>query len=264
MDFFKKKIDSKTDDTSGESVKVKAKLTRSQLITAIVGIVLAVILLPICIINCVLVIKGVANPDDVPSIFGVTPMVVLSGSMSDTILTGDLIFLKEVEDAGALEVDDVIAFYTGNESEVVTHRIVGVSEVDGVTYYTTKGDYFMNSVDTSAVAETSVIGIYDGSRIGGIGNVIMFMQEPYGMAVVIGIPVLAYVAYEVMRKMQSQKKKAVAEAAENASKATDVAMEELAKLKAELDAIKAQSEATSTNDSGATQAELDDDKEETK
>lgn len=68
----------------------------SKRILFVIGAVLCCIFAVILVCNLTIIIKGVANPRIPPSVFGVTPMVVQSGSMSgnaeDHIEVGDLIF----------------------------------------------------------------------------------------------------------------------------------------------------------------------------
>jgi signal peptidase len=54
---------------------------KKQKILNIVGIALCVILIPILIMNCVLIVKGLVNEDEVPGVFGRTPLIVLTDSM---------------------------------------------------------------------------------------------------------------------------------------------------------------------------------------
>ena len=138
-----------------------------------------------------LTIKGAVNKDKVPPIFGIAPLIVLSDSMSPTIREKDLIFIKEV-DAGDLKEQDVIAYkyYPSRNNrddwKVVTHRIVNIYNVDGEIKYRTKGDD--SGLDTYLVSQSDVVGIYTGARLSKIGKLLSLMQEPLGMAIVIGIP----------------------------------------------------------------------------
>ncbi len=164
------------------------------------GGVLCVIFSLLLICNLTIIIKGTLNPKAPPSVLGITPMSVLSGSMSGTqeghIEVGDLIFIRETEPE-KLQVGDVISFIEG--SIVVTHRIMEVQTAeDGSRQWITKGDA-NNAEDIKPVSEDQLIGIF-AARIPKIGDVAMFMQKPAGMLLVIGIPLLGFVIYDVIRR----------------------------------------------------------------
>ena len=90
-------------------------------IGTIIKILFFIIAIPLLIIACSIMYKANAYPDKVPDIFGIKPMIVLSGSMETSIHTGDLVFVKMVDPA-TLKKNDVIAFR--NEADTVTtHRI---------------------------------------------------------------------------------------------------------------------------------------------
>ena len=151
-------------------------------------------LLLVC--NLTIIIKGAINPDSPPSVLGVTPLAVQSGSMSGTakdhIEVGDLIFVKPAK-AEALKPGDIIAFKEG--SIVVTHRIVRVETAeDGTLQFITKGDA-NNTEDSQPVSAANLVGRYAG-RIAHLGDVALFAQKPVGMAGFIAVPVLCFVLYD--------------------------------------------------------------------
>ena len=61
---------------------VQDNIPKSQKIVNIVAIVICVLLIPILIMNCVLIIKDIVNPNEVPSIFGKTPLELKGLSMT--------------------------------------------------------------------------------------------------------------------------------------------------------------------------------------
>lgn len=68
---------------------------------------------------------------------GLTPFVVLSGSMEPAYPTGSLIYVKKVP-AENIRVGDPITFVLNEDLVVATHRVV---EIDSVSQrFTTKGD----------------------------------------------------------------------------------------------------------------------------
>ena len=67
---------------------------------------------------------------------GLTPFVVLSGSMEPTYPTGALIYVKKVP-AEQIQVGDPITFVMNEDLVVATHRVV---DIDGENQrFTTKG-----------------------------------------------------------------------------------------------------------------------------
>lgn len=172
----------------------------------VVGAVLCVIFAIMLACNLTIIIKGVISPETPPSVIGVTPMVVQSGSMSgnaeDHIEVGDLIFTVKPE-IDELKVGDVISYMDGKMA--VTHRIVEISVgEDGKRSFVTKGD--ANNVEDPAISEDVVFGLYKG-RIPRLGDFAMFLQEPLGMAVFVGIPVCAFIIYDIIRRQRSVGKK---------------------------------------------------------
>lgn len=175
------------------------------IVGSVIGILLIIVLLPLFVCNMTLIIKSFVKPEKVPTVFGVAPLIVESGSMKDAILVNDLIFVKAV-DAGALQVKDVIAFQPPEEGKkVVTHRIVEITEENGVRLFTTKGDN-NNTVDQDPVASMQVVGRYF-ARIPRVGKAAQFLQTPLGMITCVGVPLIAFLTYDVLRRVLYNRKK---------------------------------------------------------
>ncbi len=184
-----------------EDKKTKKKgigITLHSVLT-VVGITITVMLIPILLLNMVLIVKGTTNDEKPPSVFGVTPLVVLSGSMDDgsygAISIGDLILVKDV-DAENLKENEVVAFM--EDGYAVTHRIVAVHEDNGKVTYTTRGDA-NNTDDTIPLEPDNVIGQYF-YRIPKVGNFILYLQTTGGMLLFVGLPLLLFVIYDVIRR----------------------------------------------------------------
>ena len=170
---------------------------------SVVGVVLCVIFGFMLICNLTIIIKGAIFPEKPPSVLGITPMVVQSGSMSGSaeghIEVGDLIFVGKADPA-QLKEGDVIAFMQG--SIVMTHRIVEIqTDESGQRVFITKGDA-NNAEDQAPVTEERLVGIYQ-SRIPKVGDVVMFFQTPLGMLLCIGVPLLAFIIYDVIRRQKT-------------------------------------------------------------
>lgn len=173
-----------------------------QKVKKILSIIVLIILLPVLIVNAVILINSIRNPEEIPSFFGWKPFIVLSGSMEAEICTGDLVIVKEV-DPSILKKQDIIAF---KEDEIViTHRIVDIIEENGIKKYITKGDN-NNTQDKGYVVDEQVEGLYQ-FKITGLGNLAVFIQTPIGMVVSLSIPVLLLILVQMSenKKMQNEK-----------------------------------------------------------
>lgn len=201
------------------------EISTSQKVVNIVAIVLCVILIPILVMNCILIVKGLISPNEVPSIFGRIPLIVLTESMDPEIKSGDLIICDEV-DPKELNEGDVISFFDpdGNGSTIVTHRIIGVitDTKTGELSFRTKGDN-NNIEDRLSVPDENIVGIWSEIRFWQLGSVLLFTQSPIGIILCIFLPVAAFAAYEIIKRRKQDKEK----------------QSDIDKLKAELEAMKA-------------------------
>ena len=201
----------------------KEKTSTTHKVLTIIGTVLCVILIPILIVNVTLIIKSYTNKDEVPSIGGYLPLIVLTDSMADEILSGDLIICHTI-DAEDVKVDDVISFFdpAGNGQSIVTHRVIEVIEDDGEIKFRTRGDN-NNTEDKELVPADKLVGIYK-MRIAGAGHVAMFMQSTTGLIVCVVLPIVLLVGYDIIRRRIYEK---------NKKGDTDALLAELEALKAE-------------------------------
>lgn len=185
----------------------EGKTSASHKVLTAVGVIICIILIPILIINITLIIKSYTNKDEVPKIGGYCPLIVLTGSMEPEINSGDLIICKQI-DGDKVNVGDIIAFFDPDStgSAVLTHRVVGISEENGVLSFRTKGDA-NNAEDRLPVLADDLVGIYK-SRIPGAGNAAMFMQTTAGLVVCVIVPLILLIAYDVIRRrrFESQNK----------------------------------------------------------
>ena len=187
--------------------ETKAPATKKDKAFTIIGIVLCVILVPMLIANVTMIIKSYTNKDEVPSFLGVTPLIVLTDSMADKIWSGDLIFCTDIDPEDVKE-DTIISFFDplSRNDAVVTHRVIElVPQEDGTVAFRTKGDN-NNTEDKVLVGADALVGEYK-FRIPGAGNVAMFLQTPWGLIVCCGVPLLLFVAYEMLRRNKYDKSK---------------------------------------------------------
>ncbi len=130
-------------------------------------------------------------------LFGLTPLVVLSGSMESVYPTGAILYIRDVDPA-TLAVGDTITFKL-TESTLATHRIIEIVQEGGDTFYfRTKGDE--NDVaDGSLVAYSSVVG-KPVFCIPQLGYLSVYIAQPPGKYVAITVA-LALILIEIMLSM---------------------------------------------------------------
>lgn len=168
---------------------------------SVIGIILCIILVPVIAINIILIANTYLHPEKIPGVFGMMPVIVLSGSMEPEFMSGDLIFIHDT-DAGQLKEGDVICYLENGTA--VTHRIAGISTENGNVRYTTRGDA-NNTDDQRQVEQSQIQGIYKGGRISGAGNFVMFMQSTTGMVIFIVCPVLLLIAGDMIYRRKADK-----------------------------------------------------------
>lgn len=193
-------------------------------VLTVIGAVLCVILIPILILNCTLILKSYTNKDQVPSVGGIFPMIILTDSMEPVFSSGDLIVCHTI-DAEDVKEGDIICFYdpAGNGTSTVTHRVIKVTTDDsGALAWETKGDA-NNAEDSTLVPAKNLVGIYQ-RHFSGLGNVAMFIQTTQGLIICVICPIILLVAYDVIRRRIYEKSK---------QKDTDALLAELEALRAE-------------------------------
>ena len=203
-------------------------------ITIAVTVILIVLLFPLLCINLTLIIKGSLNPDMPPDIFGTAPLAVttdaMAGDAEGCFSDGALIFVKllNADEKETLKEGDVITFRS--EELFVTYRITEVvrGEDGSVHSFRAIGDQdAKEGVNVPlTVSASNVIGVVTGS-VANLGGFAMFLQTPVGVLVFVGIPVVAYLIYDISRIALSNKRAKAAQGEKLREKD-----EEIARLKA--------------------------------
>lgn len=185
--------------------KQQEKTATTHKLMTIIGSIMCVILIPILAINITLIVKSYTNQDEVPSIGGYFPLIVLTDSMQPEIDGGDLIICHTIESEDVKD-GDIIAFFdpAGNGTSIVTHRVTDVVEDGDSVSFRTKGDA-NNAEDRMLVEADDLVGIYQ-SRIKGAGNIAMFMQSTTGLIICVVLPIILLVGYDLIRRKSYEKK----------------------------------------------------------
>lgn len=101
--------------------------------------VLPYIFFAITLILIVQIVIALSNKTT-PSVLGYSVFSVESPSMEPAFMTGDLVFVKIVDESEIAE-GDVITFRRSDKPAlIITHRVISITEVNGERYFTTLGD----------------------------------------------------------------------------------------------------------------------------
>lgn len=110
-------------------------------------------------------------------------MVVPSESMVPTLNVGDIVIVKGV-DPKTITIGTIIIFQSPGGSIDIIHRVIRITEVGGMLYFTTKGDHNPSPDPWSpGVPEQNVKGVLVG-KIPYVGYITLALQGPLGVVLV--------------------------------------------------------------------------------
>ena len=187
------------------------------------GIVSTLFTIIVVMVACVAVVLAAAthfSPKGQYTVFGHPVMIVLSGSMSPVIRTGDLIVDDPVTAAQAehLQVGQIISFRDAPGSQTVfTHRIVGIEHSGGQVFYITKGDA-NNAADAALRPASDVIGVFSTDIRRG-GYLLNALHDPLVLGLLLASPVLWLLAGPLYRWARESDEPASREPAASAGEA---------------------------------------------
>lgn len=206
----------KNKDTKGKAKKPQGKKSVAIRVLNIVVDVLVVFILIISVLILTMVLSS-KGEGGVPNVFGKAPISVLSHSMEGDkdgdFSKGDLLLCDVVGDKEKAEykVGDIVTFKLkgvdlndppDGEDDYVTHRIYKVNK-DGT--YQTKGDnndyYDQDPKRTNwpNVSKMDIVATYSGSKIGGMGDFLGFLQTSEGFFWIILLPMIIFFLYQAVR-----------------------------------------------------------------
>ena len=124
---------------------------------------------------------------------GYKSFLIQSGSMEPSIMTGDIIVIHQIDQ---YIKNDVITFQN-EESRIITHRIVEITNKGRDKFFVTKGDA-NRSEDEGVVSPSNILGkvIY---VIPKLGFLVAFSKSLPGLIMLIAIPALALIISEVLK-----------------------------------------------------------------
>jgi signal peptidase len=139
-----------------------------------------------------------------PNVFGYQMMMVTSGSMEPTFMTGSVIIVNTNEGQD-YDVGDVAMFWTPDDPERnITHRIIAISEQDGQRYYQTQGDN-NNAPDQELITLEQIRGKYANVTVPYLGYFFRFIKSRDGillLAVLLGLYLVITQAIRIRKLMK--------------------------------------------------------------
>ena len=161
------------------------------------------------IVGCFLTLVAQRMVGETPSLFGYTTYSVLTDSMEPTYNVGDVVVCKRIKNVTKddVAVGDVISFiapkgFNKNEALVghtITHRIWEgpYQDEDGQWYVRTIGDNVAAIQDTVPIPLENIQGVVVGSSpiISKLAN---FLSNWYGFAILIVIPLVCVLAWQII------------------------------------------------------------------
>lgn len=136
--------------------------------------------------------------------------VVLSGSMLPTIQIKDIVVTKKIAEED-LEIGDIITFISPDPrfgGISITHRIIDIidDDTEGIKKFRTQGDN-NNVADSALVPNKNILGkvILKVPKLGYIQDI---LSSKSGIIILVLIPCLAILSYDIMKILKKLGKKA--------------------------------------------------------
>ena len=217
--------------------RVKARPSVGSIIGTVLLAVLCVILIPLLAINITLIVKGALYPDELTDVFNIAPVAIdnsyMEGEGEGCFNEGALVFIKTFdtdEERQAVKQGDVVAFrWLEDDGSVnfTVYRILGVTrdeETGLITSVSVRADNVPEGEGTAPIHVEigDVVGILNGS-VDHLGAFAMFLMQPLGVLLFVGVPVVIYVVVDIIRITIHNRKVRKAESDELRDKDEEIA-----------------------------------------
>ena len=193
--------------------RVRARPSVGSIVGTVLLAVLCVILIPLLAVNITLIVKGALYPDELTDVFNIAPVAIdntyMEGENEGCFNEGALVFIKTFdtdEERQAVEQGDVVAFrWLEDDGSVnfTVYRILGVTrdeETGLITSVSVRADNVPEGEGTAPIPVEigDVVGILNGS-VDHLGAFAMFLMQPLGVLLFVGVPVVIYVVVDIIR-----------------------------------------------------------------
>ncbi len=165
------------------------------------SVILDVLVVLVFVISMLLVVANLTadkENGELPNVFGYVINSVQSDSMSGTFEKGSLVVSKIPEENADIQIGEIVSFRqkVGNVTIVNTHRVVDIQ--NGL--YQTQGDNreVCPVPDDEWKSRREILAVYC-FEIPLVGGFIDFIKEPLGFVLILVLPMLAFIAWQVYK-----------------------------------------------------------------
>lgn len=171
----------------------------------IINILIDILIVLVLIFSALIATLSLTSRDTgVPNIFGKVPLSVQTDSMEGEFFAGDLIISTRTDENTVFKVGDIVTYpiTINNVKTTQTHRIIEIKEENGYKQYVTMGDN-SEAIDSDLQSDSTILAVYDGTRVQGMGSVMDFFRSSDGFFIVIVIPMIIFFIYAILRVIRS-------------------------------------------------------------
>ena len=189
----------------------------------VVSLALTLLTLAALCFSCALAIMARMGEDG-NGAFGHRIMKVSSESMLPTFSQGDVLLFSAYDKEG-LEEGEIVHFkapYGAFEGRYITHRVVEAVKTGEGRTYRTRGD--AAGLDTWTLTDEDIVGVFE-KKMPLVTDVSRYISSSAGMMLVIGLPVILFVAVILADSLLS-KKLAAAAPSEKKERGEDASLSE--------------------------------------
>lgn len=178
------------------------KIKNNKVLKILTMIIRAIVSFFIIIVISIIFIQRIS--DNKLSLGGYSIYTIITESMVPKYNVGDMVISKKVPVTELKEQDDVV--YLGKKSDfagkIVTHQIIKIDNIAGVTYFHTKG--IANDIEDPLVETDQVLG-----KVVMKSNILSFISRivnnSYGFYFVIFVPFAILLVMEVLDFIEEKK-----------------------------------------------------------
>lgn len=153
----------------------------------------------IVIYNIILLSISYLSRQDFNGIFGYKAYNITSSSMQPSIHEGDVVIIKKINTKEEVKEGDVVSYE--KDGQIITHRIINISENNGKIQYVTKGDN-NNVEDLSRIGFEDIQGVV-AITIPYLGNILTMLENQIFILIVLLIVLLLYL-YKINKDEKSE------------------------------------------------------------